>query len=218
MTKASDYETLHETHQHDKVRRYETALRCLRQVRRVRPFASAVDFGCGIGVWLCAAKALGATKVLGLEGEWIKNSAHMLAEDEMVVLDLQGAALDFKKIFDLAISIEVGEHLIPAAADAYCDSLCRSADFILFSAAIPGQGGVDHVNEQPPRYWVDKFWARDFVPLELLRPYIAGDAHILPWIRQNIMAFVAYDVLLREPELVRYALPRQHFSIKYAPL
>jgi 2-polyprenyl-3-methyl-5-hydroxy-6-metoxy-1,4-benzoquinol methylase len=61
--------------------------------------------------------------------------------------------LDLEKEFDLVVSLEVAEHLPASAADQFVNTLVKHGKKILFSAAIPGQGGQDHLNEQWPDYW-----------------------------------------------------------------
>jgi hypothetical protein len=47
---------------------------------------------------------------------------------------------------------------------------------IVWSAAHEGQGGTDHVNEQPPGYWLERFaaegWKPDDVRTKALRALI----------------------------------------------
>jgi hypothetical protein len=63
----------------------------------------------------------------------------------------KGISVDRK--YDLAISVEVAEHLPPNAADIFIESIVKASDIVLFSAAIPFQGGTNHINEQWPEYW-----------------------------------------------------------------
>ena len=58
--------------------------------------------------------------------------------------------------------MEVAEHLPAMVADRYVDLLTHLSQVIVFTAAPPGQGGDDHVNEQPPSYWISKFQQRGF--------------------------------------------------------
>jgi hypothetical protein len=88
----------------------------------------------------------------------------------------------------------------------------------VFSAAIPGQGGVNHINEQPPKYWVEKFWRRGFVPLEVLRPAIINEPNMYPWLKQNLIVFMNYDLVHSRSELAQFLMPRAHFYHKYAPI
>jgi hypothetical protein len=92
--------------------------------------------------------------------------------------------------FDLVQCLEVAEHVSKGAAGTLMDSLVAHGQVILFSAAEPGQGGENHVNEQPLEYWRDKFAARGFVPFDLVRPAIRGHAQVAPWYRYNTLVYV----------------------------
>jgi hypothetical protein len=63
---------------------------------------------------------------------------------------------------DVAISFEVAEHLPEAYADRFVNLMCLGSDNVVVSAATPGQGGLDHVNEQPHEYWISKFSQRGY--------------------------------------------------------
>ena len=76
--------------------------------------------------------------------------------------DLERDNLKDTRTFDVAISMEVAEHLPEKIADRYVDLLTGLSNIIVFTAAYPGQGGDDHVNEQPALYWISKFQARAF--------------------------------------------------------
>jgi hypothetical protein len=212
------YSGVHQAHLGDQEFRILNAFKCLRLVKAHIPFQSVVDFGCGIGGWLVAARQLGATRILGIEGEWIKRSKILLDDADVTVADLAHDKINLNRAYDLALSIEVGEHLPEASANSFCDCLVNAANVLVFSAAIPRQGGVDHINEQKPQYWVDKFWSREFVPLEIIRPSIAGEPRMYQWLQQNLIVFINYDLLSASGHLARFALPRRHFYVKYAPM
>jgi hypothetical protein len=99
----------------------------------------------------------------------------------------QGFSLDRK--FDLVICLEVAEHIAPASAHRLVQCLADHADLILFSAAIPHQGGSHHVNEQFPDYWAGLFSPLGFQPLDFIRPRIWTDNSVLWWLRQNVLLF-----------------------------
>jgi cyclopropane fatty-acyl-phospholipid synthase-like methyltransferase len=181
-------------------------------------FESVVDFGCGVGGWLLAAKQLGATKVLGIEGDWVQQSDLLIEKEELSIKDLRNDVLNLSRAYDLCMSIEVAEHLPKESADLFCDNLTNASNFIVFSAAIPGQGGIDHINEQPPKYWVDKFWQRGFVPLEIIRPAIINEPQMYAWLKQNLIVFMNHDITSYQHELARFMMPRSHFYHRYWPL
>jgi SAM-dependent methyltransferase len=165
---------------------------------RVRPllprFESAVDVGCGVGTWLAAALELGAMHVQGVDGPWVERGLLVIPQESFASADL-GQPLDFGRRYDLAISLEVAEHLPAARAGSFVETLTALADFVLFAAAIPHQGGVGHVNEQWPGYWAALFDARGYAPLDLLRPALWTDASIPFWYRQNTLLYVRRDRL-----------------------
>jgi hypothetical protein len=99
--------------------------------------------------------------------------------------------------FDLVQSLEVAEHIPPPQAEIFVDNLAAHGDVILFSAAVPGQGGEFHVNEQPYEYWRHKFAARGFLTFDFIRPRIANVRQIEPWYRYNILLFVNEGALSR---------------------
>jgi SAM-dependent methyltransferase len=213
-----NYSALHDCHMNESGARVLNAYKCLRLLHEIAPFRSVVDFGCGIGGWLAAAKQLGAQKVLGIEGDWISGRKTLIDPSEMTIRDLAKEPPKLDRSFDLAVSIEVAEHLPAEAADRFCDALVSASELIVFSAAIPGQGGENHVNEQKPRYWVDKFWQRNFVPLEVVRPAIAGDPGMFPWLKQNVIVFSSYQRLCARDALKRFMMPREHFYNRYWPM
>ena len=71
--------------------------------------------------------------------------------------DLEKDHLTTGERFDVAVSMEVAEHPPARMASQYVALLAKLSDVIVFTAAHPGQGGQDHVNEQPPSYWISRF-------------------------------------------------------------
>lgn len=146
---------------------------------------SVIDYGCGTGSWLLAFKQLGVEEVLGIDGDYVDQS--------MVPIPFQAADLSLPFLpehrYDLAISLEVAEHLPSQAADIFVETLCDSSDHIVFSAAIPGQGGVGHYNEQWPSYWVPKFESRGYICSSNFRYDFWQDEDVENWYRQNILLF-----------------------------
>jgi hypothetical protein len=92
--------------------------------------------------------------------------------------------------FDLAISLEVAEHLPRRSASGFVRSLCQLAPIVLFSAAVPGQGGEHHVNEQWPEYWRQAFANHHFVMFDPFRPLLWHDERVAFYYRQNLFLFI----------------------------
>ncbi|MCW2934824.1 MAG: class SAM-dependent methyltransferase [Actinomycetia bacterium] len=150
--------------------------------------ASVLDVGCGVGTWLAEWVSQGVSDVVGLDGDYVKQSSLQIPADKFIPTNLQkGFTLGRK--FDLVSSLEVAEHLDAVYTDRFVESLTSHGDVILFSAAIPGQGGEHHVNEQWPPYWIEKFSRAGFKVFDAIRPQIWGNADIEPWYRQNIFIF-----------------------------
>ena len=159
------------------------------------PFQSVVDFGCGIGTFLSVFRAAGTQDALGLDGNWVDREALQcyLPLANFSVQDLT-QPVHLAQIYDLAICLEVAEHLPPSSSEVLVDSLSRASDRIVFSAAIPGQGGQNHLNEQWPNYWQEKFAARGFVAYDIVRPHIWDNPEISWWYRQNVVVYVRRGV------------------------
>ena len=152
---------------------------------------SAVDLGCGTGTWLKGIKDIfgGDVRARGYDGDYVDREVLAILEDEFIPWDLQVKVTDEEK-YDIAISLEVAEHLPEEAANTFVDSLTGLSDLILFSAALPNQGGTGHVNEQPLSYWVNLFDKRDYELFDVIRPYIWDDIDVNYWYKQNIVLFV----------------------------
>ncbi len=119
---------------------------------------SVVDIGCGLGTFLYVFKENGISDVKGIDGEWVnlKLLEKYISIDEFSKENLSDF-VDVKRKFDLAICLEVAEHIEECNADNLLKTLTNASDLILFSAAIPLQSGQFHVNEKWPTYWKDKF-------------------------------------------------------------
>lgn len=153
-----------------------------------------VDVGCGTGHWLAEAVALGVSDVFGVDGEWAQKAKLEIPKDKFLAHDL-AAPLTLNRKFDLAVSLEVAEHLPASQARSFVEMLSSAADTVLFSAAIPGQGGRHHVNEQWPEYWADVFAQFGFDCFDLLRPKIWHNPRVLWYYRQNCFIYARHGVL-----------------------
>jgi SAM-dependent methyltransferase len=164
--------------------------------------ASVVDLGCGIGTWLAAFARRGVDDVLGVDGDWVSVDMLEIPRDRFVVARLD-RVFTLDRRFDLALSLEVAEHLPEHAAKGLVTSLTGLAPSVLFSAAIPHQRGRQHVNEQWPEYWAALFAAHGYVVVDAIRPRVWSNASVSRWYRQNAMLYAREDVLAASPALAR---------------
>ena len=156
--------------------------------RSFRP-ASILDVGCGQGAWLAAGAALGVTELTGVDGPWVDANRMLHPMIRFVQADLE-KGIDLGQRFDLCISVEVAEHISFKAAETFVETLSNASDVIIFSAAIPLQGGVRHINEQWQSFWARLFEERDYQCLDFFRPGIWNDSTVECWYRQNLLLYV----------------------------
>jgi SAM-dependent methyltransferase len=168
--------------------------------------ARVLDVGCGTGAWLRVLQEHGVADVWGVDTSAVPRQALLFEEHRFIETDSL-PNFEAPGPFDLAISLEVAEHLPEEAADGLIASLTASSPVVLFSAAIPGQGGAHHINEQWPDYWARKFQAHDYVCIDCLRPRLWNNAEIRFWFRQNLLIFVKRTHVIQVPALARVYHP-----------
>jgi SAM-dependent methyltransferase len=161
---------------------------------------SVIDVGCGIGTWLQAFRKLGIEQLQGVDGDYVNRSQLLIPSANFKPHDLK-APLKMNAHFDLAMSVEVAEHLPASCAAQFVASLCGLAPVVMFSGAAPFQGGDDHINEQWPEYWVDLFKSQGFVAYDCIRPLIWNDPNVAYYYAQNIIVFVRSGAIEHYPAI-----------------
>jgi SAM-dependent methyltransferase len=171
----------------------------LKSARRILPLIlettrarSLVDVGSGIGAWAKVAKELGCA-VAALDGDWVPRDQLLVDPGEFVCIDLANPPQGLGRRFDLALSLEVAEHIPPTSADRFVGFLTSLAPVVVFSAAVPWQVGTHHVNEQYPGYWVRRFEAFGFVAFDAIRPRVWYDQEVEFYYRQNAIVYVSRE-------------------------
>jgi SAM-dependent methyltransferase len=165
---------------------------------------SVLDIGCGTGTWLKIFGDLGVNDYLGVDGDYVDRSLLKIPHDKFYPYDLS-KKLNLGRKFDLIVSLEVAEHLPKSAADLFVDTLVTHGDVILFSAAIPGQGGQNHLNEQWQEYWKLKFQRHDFHFHDIVRPIIWSNQKVEWWYKQNI--FLVKKGIVSNPPMLNLVHP-----------
>jgi SAM-dependent methyltransferase len=158
------------------------------EVLRLVPAKSIVDIGCGQGAWLKACLENGVETIVGLDGDYVNRDKLLIDREQFQAFDLQ-RPIPLTRRFDLAMCLEVAEHLPAHSARGLVGSLAAAAPFVLFSAALPGQGGTSHINEQWPFYWEQLFTEQGMKKFDVIRPLIWNNRSVDPWYRQNLYIY-----------------------------
>jgi SAM-dependent methyltransferase len=99
----------------------------------VKP-ASVIDIGCGTGSWLAA---FGLDDVLGADA-YVPNEALEIPLERFVRTDLT-SVFSAGRSFDLALSVEVGEHLPVEAAPLLVQTLVGHSPAVVFRLRSPAR-------------------------------------------------------------------------------
>jgi len=192
---------LHDTYTHN----FESPFEIVSILNKALHPKTVVDIGCGTGTFLNQFKKMGVQKVLGIDGPWAKNDLlyQNLEEHEFIEMNLEGP-IKLGTRFDLALCLEVAEHLHEQYADNLITALIQLSDIIIFSAAIPFQGGQNHINEQWPDYWKKKFESNNYKIFDVLRPILWENRNVQWWYKQNIFIASNKTALFDEHIFERY--------------
>lgn len=155
---------------------------------------SVIDVGCGLGIWLSIFQQNGVKIIKGLDGEWVDKERLCIPKKSFTAVNLEKPLL-VKDKFDLAICLEVAEHLTPERSAGLIKDLTRLSSVVLFSAAIPFQGGTNHRNENWPSYWIKLFADNNFTAIDCVRPIIWDNPRVMPWYAQNSLLFINQQYL-----------------------
>src|ERR1700756_91995 len=162
---------------------------------------SVLDVGCGAGAWLSVYSHYGVSDILGVDGAYVRKESLLIAAQAFKPHDIT-QPFDLGRQFDLVQCLEVGEHIPKLASTTLVENLVRHSKLVLFSAATPGQGGENHVNEQPHEFWRQLFNSRGYKPFDFIRPSIKGFSDVERWYRYNVVLYIAPEVMAVLPGAV----------------
>ncbi len=169
---------------------YKSALEYASYLTKMLKIRSVVDVGCGRGTWLKAFYDYGACKLVGYDGPW-NNQSKMIDEAiSFVSADLNEPLPLPSEKFDIAMSLEVAEHLKDTSAKNFVKNLTLLSDVVMFGAAYTNQGGADHINEKPHTYWANIFSDLGYEPYDIFRPVFWGCKNVEFWYQQNTFLYV----------------------------
>lgn len=152
-------------------------------------FKSAVDFGCGMGTWCNVMESFNKEDYLGIDQHDYSSEYMLISQEKYLKYDLC-YPLSLSRKYDIAISVEVAEHIDSKYAGIFIGNLCRHSDVILFSAALPNQGGTGHINEQPCSYWKQIFERFKYRAIDCIRPVFWNNKTIEVWYRNNSILYI----------------------------
>ncbi|WP_342606843.1 methyltransferase domain-containing protein [Methanocorpusculum labreanum] len=183
---------------------------------------SVVDVGCGLGTWLSVFKNMYNCDVLGIDGYYVDKKSLYINENEFIPFNLEDRitidVFGMREKFDLAISLEVAEHLTEARSESFVHDLTCLSDAILFSAAIPFQGGVNHINEKKILYWINLFKNEGYLPVSCIRTLFKNVQTtnelngIEPWYANNAILY------LEQSKMIDYNINPSEYEDDYSPL
>jgi len=172
-------------------------------VLRSAKVGSIVDVGCGSGSWVAVAQSLGVSDVQGVDGAYVDKAVLEIPADRFSSHDLT-RPLDLGRSFDLALCLEVAEHIPATAASTLVDSLTLLAPLVLFSAAVPLQPGTHHINSQWPGYWAALFATRGYDAVDTIRPRVWEDERVAWWYAQNTLLYARRGAVWKDAAVVKW--------------
>jgi len=196
--------------------RFATAKGVLEEFFALYTPASVIDLGCGLGHWLSVCQnQFSINDIHGYDGNSVDPELFKIPAACYTQTDLS-KPINLPERAELAISIEVAEHIPQASTPTFVSNLTRASDVVLFSAAAPYQGGVEHCNEQPPAYWAELFAKEGYLCFDILRDRLWDKEEVLDIHRQNMLIFTKEELahLFIQQDLH----PTQNPQLKYHPL
>lgn len=143
-----------------------------------------VDFGCGMGDYVKGFIKAGFT-CDGYDGN---PNTDGLTNGLCKTLDLSDPQ-DFGVMYDMVLSLEVGEHIPEEYEEVFIENLVTHADkMIVLSWAVPGQAGLGHVNCQDNGYIIGKLKEKGF-RYDSRWSMMLRRGSRLPWFKKTIMVF-----------------------------
>ncbi len=156
-----------------------------------------IEFGCGNGE-LSKALAGAGLVVTALDGYSTPDfSGFDSIEFQKVDLNNPAQAISFltsmNKKFDVAVCMEVAEHLNPDVSQQLIELLTMSSDIIIFSAAVINQDGDGHINCRSRIFWHEIFEQRGFFAADTIRQKIRENDKVGKWYRLNTIDYVKFS-------------------------
>lgn len=187
---------------------YQSAIQILEYINSFIHFNSAIDFGCGMGTWCKALYNLDIKDFLGIDRHQYDSTYMLIPAEKYIQFDLR-KPLELTRRVDMAISVEVAEHVNPECSDIFIKNLCSCSEIVLFSAAILHQGGTGHINEQSCTYWEAIFNKYGYKAIDCIRPYFWNNEQIEIWYKNNCVLYIEQHTY----EKISAHIPQNTYSL-----
>lgn len=202
---------------------------------------SIIDVGSGEGAWINtmshrfpSALDLTAIDLQPHRSEYFEQLSSSKLNFEFILRDFEKDHTLPNQNYDLAICLEVLEHLQTQTAEQLAAEFAKNCSVLIFSAAVKGQGGTGHINENSLDYWIRLFQQNDFIALDILRPKLARNKQVPDYYKQNMIllwhpenciknntVFDLEALLIKNPIAVadtrKFLMKLQHFVISFLP-
>lgn len=157
----------------------------LKQIEPVK----ILDVGCGVGTWLKVLMENGIKEVVGIDGEWVLNQEMQIPKENFIAQDFY-KKIEIEDKYDLILCLELLEHLPDELGRKIIKEMTKKSPLILFSAAVPGQTGALHINEQWQSYWAGLFRKEGFFPFDIIRSVVWNNPKVEYWYAQNTLLYM----------------------------
>ena len=163
----------------------------------LKPITTSIDWGCGCGFILEKLLGHGISDLIGIEGSAeVKPFIPESLKDKIIIAD--ALLYQSSKIYDLAISIEVAEHIKLESSAKFVNTVCSSSSkWIWWSAAQIGQKGTGHINCQSLSFWEKIFeevglFEPDYEKIYKIKQGMLANHQLslgFSWLRDNFLLF-----------------------------
>jgi len=158
---------------------------------------SVIDIGCGNGAWLKVFQENGIKQIYGYDYSDLPVDEYFVEKSKLITgIDFSKKEVKVKERSDLVVCLELVEHLPKKNSKSFIRMLTECANVVLFSAAIPGQTGENHINEQLPGYWRSIFNSLGYIEIDFIKQLIWKNTRVAWWYRQNITLYVNKNYML----------------------
>lgn len=171
---------------------YPQAVRLASYIKNYMRPSKFIDFGCSTGLYLREMQ-IQIPELESVGYEFSKDAVDMALCKNVIEFDLTKKLDIDKKENTLGLCLEVLEHIDDSNWLPVLKNLSSLCDTIIFSAAVPGQGGTGHINCRNKIDWIYRFhtlgWIVDLDKTKHILEVMTNGYH-MGWFSFNAMVLV----------------------------